>query len=376
MNINLLNRSYKKIAVIDTYISLMWCKRYYDIGAIDLQIEATTENLKLFKRNYFITRDDDDAIYRITNISLDTESNHDNSLIIGATECKDILNQRIIWNQTIFSGTAENYIRQIINENIISPVITNRVISNLAMKTANGYVDTIDAQSDYETVAETIISICKNYNYGWKITFENNIFYFDLYKGVDRSDSQSIVNPIKFSPEYDNLSSSKYELDTSEYKNAVLIGGEGEGNSQTFASVGDDIAGLDRYETYVEDSSSSNSGEITQDDYIAQLKAKGNEELAKVANVATFDGQVIAESYAYKTDYNLGDVVTVQNEYGITANARIIETLETWDTEGYTLELTFEYDGVEEDTGFITTQTDDILMTENNMRLQIEEYEE
>jgi hypothetical protein len=354
----------------------MWCKRYYDIGAIDLQIEATTENLKLFKRNYFINRDDDDAIYRITNISLDTESNHDNSLIIGATECKDILNQRIIWNQTIFSGTAENYIRQIINENIISPVITNRVISNLAMKTANGYVDTIDAQSDYETVAETIISICKNYNYGWKITFENNIFYFDLYKGVDRSDSQSIVNPIKFSPEYDNLSSSKYELDTSEYKNAVLIGGEGEGNSQTFASVGDDIAGLDRYETYVEHSSSSNSGEITQDDYIAQLKAKGNEELAKVANVATFDGQVIAESYAYKTDYNLGDVVTVQNEYGITANARIIETIETWDTEGYTLELTFEYDGVEEDTGFITTQTDDILMTENNMRLQIEEYEE
>ena len=41
-------------------------------------------------------------------------------------------------------------------------------------------------------------------------------------------------------------------------------------------------------------------------------------------------------------DYTLGDIVTVENEYGIRKNARVAAIMETWDDEGYTAVPTFE----------------------------------
>ena len=81
MNINVLNKQYQRIAVVDTFTSLMWCKRYYDVGALDLQIEATIENLKIFKKHYFITRDDDTNVYRIEAIEIDTNEDGDDVLL-------------------------------------------------------------------------------------------------------------------------------------------------------------------------------------------------------------------------------------------------------------------------------------------------------
>lgn len=42
----------------------------------------------------------------------------------------------------------------------------------------------------------------------------------------------------------------------------------------------------------------------------------------------------------------LGDIVTVQNEYGITMNARITEVIETFDENGYSVSPKFEYEEV------------------------------
>ena len=46
--------------------------------------------------------------------------------------------------------------------------------------------------------------------------------------------------------------------------------------------------------------------------------------------------------YKYKEDYNLGDIVNIVNEFGISINARITEIIESQDDNGYTIEPTFE----------------------------------
>ena len=52
---------------------------------------------------------------------------------------------------------------------------------------------------------------------------------------------------------------------------------------------------------------------------------------------------VISDIYKYKTDYNVGDIVTVENEYRITAETRIIEMIESWSADKmYTAIPTFE----------------------------------
>ena len=46
-------------------------------------------------------------------------------------------------------------------------------------------------------------------------------------------------------------------------------------------------------------------------------------------------GEVIASRYKYGTDYNLGDKVQVENEYGISGTAVVTEVTEVEDETGY-----------------------------------------
>jgi len=65
--------------------------------------------------------------------------------------------------------------------------------------------------------------------------------------------------------------------------------------------------------------------------------------MAEYVTVTSFTGEIITGlSYEYKKDYNLGDIINIVNEYGISINARISEILENQDENGYTMEPTFE----------------------------------
>lgn len=370
MDINVLNKNFEKIAVVDSFTSLIWCKRYFDIGALDLEIEATTETLSIFKRGYYITRDDDDTIFRIEALELDTTNDEGNSLIIGAFDCKKILNQRIIWEQVHWGGggTAEDFIRFLITKNVIAPSTSGRRITNFQLQSGKNFKETIERQVTYDLLGDTIIEICKAYGYGWKILFFNNAFHFDLYKGVDRSLDQNKNPKVIFSPEFENIVSSKYNEDTSDYRNVALVAGEGEGVERKKRTVGT-ATGLDRYELFVDASGiSRNEGteeEIDLPDYYEALINEGKEKLSEHIVTTSFEGEVNSDSYQYKTDYDLGDIVTVKNEYGITVNARITEIVETWDNEGYTCEPKFEYLEVPE----WEESVEGALLTENSVMM-------
>lgn len=101
MDINVLDHNFIKIAVVDNYTSLMWCKRYFEIGALDLEIEATRETIAIFKKGNYITREDDDAIYRIEAVELDTAEDKNNSLIVGAYDCKKYCNKGLFGSRSI-----------------------------------------------------------------------------------------------------------------------------------------------------------------------------------------------------------------------------------------------------------------------------------
>ena len=380
MEITILDNQLQKVAIVDDYVSLIWSKRYYDIGALDLEIEASTKNLSIFRKGYYITRKDDDAIYVIKALEIDTKENNDNSLIVGAYDCKEILQRRIIWKTVVFSGTVENYIRKLITDNVINPSATNRKINNFQLKAAKGYTERIDQQVTYNNLADKITEICTTFGYGWKVTLENGVFYFDLYKGVDHSTDQQENIKLIFSPDNENIISTKYKTDDSNFKNVALVGGEGEGTDRKLRTIGS-AAGINRYETFIDASGlSTNTEEGDLVDYYNALIAEGKEKLSEQAVVTSFEGEVDTNSYKYKTDYNLGDIVTVKNEYGIMAHARITEVIETWDDEGYTVEPKFEYfepiDFEVPVEGALLTENRMMLMSEvGNMPLEVEESE-
>lgn len=113
--------------------------------------------------------------------------------------------------------------------------------------------------------------------------------------------------------------------------------------------------------------------------YSVYLLNRGYEKLAEYGTAVSFEGSVEpSTTFEYKKDYWLGDLVTVENEYGVSVKARIIEIIEVCDDNGYSIEPKFEY--LEEDdstpsvvSGYILSEAGAKMLTENNKYLIREE---
>ena len=70
------------------------------------------------------------------------------------------------------------------------------------------------------------------------------------------------------------------------------------------------------------------------------MQSIGAQDLAGAQITQSFDGTINVNNgvYKYKENFNLGDLVTVQdNEIGLYINTRIIEVIETQDENGYNI---------------------------------------
>lgn len=348
MELYVLDKDFSASGIIDDYKSLIWSKRYAEFGDCEVYVGAKAEYLELLTVGRYLVRNDDDMVCRIETVELETDEENGDCLIITGYDCRKILSQRIVWSQTNFTGTVENYVRKLVNDAIVNPALSERKIANFKLGTVLGLTDRIEQQTTYSNLGEKIIELSKTYGYGSKVTLIDGIFTFNLYEGTDRSYSQSENPYVVFSSDFDNIISSVYKSDSSNRKNVALVGGEGEGASRKRVTVGDS-SGLDRYELFVDAQSVSSDLEEGQtlESYEDALKSKGVEELSEYEVVTSFDGEVEPNySYKYKEDYGLGDIVQVRNDYGVEASARITEVIETWDENGYSVIPTFEYSEV------------------------------
>lgn len=335
------------IDLVDVFESVIWNMQYYGPGDFELVVPATKKNVETLKEGRLLVREDDvredgfDNVMRIEGIHMSFQVEEGWVLTVTGKSLKSILSQRIIWSQTNLSGSVELGIRQVITENAISPADPARVIPNLILGVEQGFSDTFEAQLLGDNIAEWIEQTCKSYSMGWDINIRNGKFVFNLTKGVDRTVDQNVVTPVVFSPEYDNLITSDYTYDLGEFKNAALIGGEGEGIDQRTASVGT-ATGLDRYEAYIDGGSVSSNGEIiTPEQYIVLLENYGQEQLNQTYTVEKTEGTVIPNGmYKLNEDYFLGDMVSIQNGF-LEAQTRVIEIIYSEDENGWALTPTF-----------------------------------
>lgn len=342
MNVYILNTSFEKVAVVDTYQSLIWTKRYYEPGDFELYIPADVSLLQYLKQDYYVIRDDDERVMIIEKIEIKTDAENGDYFIVTGRSLESILARRIIWTQFNWSGTNTNVVTMIYNllsQNVISPdnLSTYRKIPNFTAETPPlTKTATINLQRRGDTLQEFITEIAKEFGIGWKITLSGSTMKFAMFEG-----SESIAT---FSYEYDNLLNTDYVNDKTNYKNAALILGEGEGTARKSQYITPTATGLNRREVYIDARDiSSNDGEITSAEYYQKLKQRGVDKMTEFVASETFEGEIEpSTTFLYKKDYNLGDIVTVKNQYGIEAHPRIVEIIENFDDTGYKVVPAFE----------------------------------
>lgn len=334
------NDTFTKIKVIDNATSVIWVKRFNAVGNFELYIKASTELLELFTGDIFITRDESNVGMYVEKVQLNTDSENGDYLVITGRSAECILSWRVVM-RVVYSSestTAEYIIRNSIDKTLISDIIPNNNISWLTLGEDHEWQDYITRQYTGKNVLDIVQDLCVTYNYGFEFEWNGSGFTINLYKGTDRSYDQTDNTYIVFSPEFENLGNTEYIQDTMNYANAAIIGGEGEGTERKFAVVlPQGITGFNRRMIYI-DARQSSSDDLTESQYTDMLIAQGKEELEQRKITTSFNGEILNyNNYTYGVDYNLGDKVSIINEYGIRGNATITEITEVEDDTGYKL---------------------------------------
>lgn len=346
MELYVFDRELNFIGITESFNSLRWVRRYSKSGEFELQCALTEEALTLLARGNIIYKKDNEAGYiEYRNLKQDTEGKE--ILAIKGKFLTSYLNRRIIWGTNIFNTTSENAMRTLINNNCINPSDSTRIIPNVILGTLQGYTDTVDYQVSYANLADELENLSNISNLGHRINLDinNKKLVFEVYKGLDRSINQSINPRCIFSKEFENILEQDYTDSLNNYKNLCLIGGIGEGAARKSVTVGNST-GLERFEVFNDQKSLSNvvdSVVMSDIDYNNLLIGKGNETLAETKEIQTFDSKInLNSNLKYKTDFDLGDIVTyLSKKWNVTVDSRITEIEEVYEESGQQINITF-----------------------------------
>ena len=364
----MLNTSLEAVKIIDEFDSFIWTDRYSAYGDFELYLAPTEGNLTYVDHNSneiksieecYLISNESEHVMIIEDIQIDSDVENGSQLYISGRSLESILNRRIIWKQTVISGNLQNAIKKLLNENIINPSDSKRKVNNLIFEESTDTAITSlkisgKAQFTGDNLYDVITSLCDIFGIGFKITLsEANQFVFKLYSGVDRSYNQSENPYVAFSPSFDNLRNSSYLKSKKNLKTITLVAGEGEGAERKTVSVdvsNGSATGLDRRELYTDarDISSNvtdengNSTTLSPEDYNAQLTERGNEKLSEYVSIQAFEGEAEPNmTYKFETDYFIGDIVQIMNEYGIESRSRITEVMRSESSSGIEIYPTF-----------------------------------
>lgn len=360
MEVYIKNPALETIGIVDVYTSIIWTKRYYTAGDFELYLPVSAEMLQLLQIGNYVVRQDDDSVMIIESIQITTDAETGNYLTVSGRSFESVLSRRIIWGQKTVNGQFAPIVYMLIRENAIE-TSEERIIPGLTIDVDLTYNDLVQAQYTGDNLYDVICELCSMCGYGWKITLENDAFVFRLYRGTDHSYNQSENPYVTFSPEFDNLINSNYQFDKTNYANAALIGGEGEGYARKQASVGT-ATGLDRYEIFVDangvSSNADSENPISAEEYTIMLQTEGMKALTEHLATEAFEGEAEETTYVYKEHWNVGDIVQVENEYGVQAAPRILEVIENIDETGRKIIPTWELE-----TGI--TESDKIILRDS-----------
>lgn len=347
MELYIFDRNLNFQGILESFFSLIWTRRYSKCGEFELHCSLTSETLNLLQRSNVIWKKDDLEAGYIEYRNLKQDAEGKEVLVIKGKFLTGYLNRRIIWGIENLNTTAELAMRQLINNHAINPANTDRKIDMLTLGDLKGYTNNIDKQVSYKNLLETVEEISSTDGLGIRtlLDIENKQMIFDIYEGLNRTAEQSENAPAIFSREFENVLEQEYIDSFNNYRNTVLVAGEGEGVEREFVAI-ENGQGLDRYELFIDArdlQSEIDGATIPIEEYKEILKNRGISKLSEYKEIQTFESKInLNSNLTYKEDFDLGDVVTcTSKKWGITIDTRITEIEEVYEETGKQINVTF-----------------------------------
>lgn len=327
MEIRIYDCEFNFIGVIENHTSLLWHRTYNECGDFTLTVPITWQNINYLQLGNIVwVRDKIEAgIIESKEILQQVESD---TMTIKGRFLEAYLGRRLI-NVAEYSGKTEIAMRALFGQIPSIPMVE--------LGELNGYSEEISYQAIYKNMLEAEEKLAKSANFGFRMRplFADKKIIFDIYKGVNHTYNQYDNEKVIFSEEYGNLSDVRVSENDQLYYNVITVGGKNQTDEMVYVTVGNTEAqGIERREAYL-DATDVQAEEMTEEQFIETLKARGNSALGGRSKSNSFECVVIPNwNFIYGKDYDIGDIITVRKkDWGISENLRVSEVTEIYEHE-------------------------------------------
>ena len=219
---------------IDGFQSLIWKNAWTECGSFKLYLNGEYFQDVKSARYVFQTGENDTAI--IEGIGYSDGSGSEDFYAKGR-HLNALLCDCVIPKTETLRGNLETKIRALVKKYAIDD--STQKVPKLQLGELQGYTESIDTQITGEELSVALYSLLNPRGMSWelKYDFENDVIYFNILKGKDRTQDQTENTWATFSTSRENIRSTEYSYDDSDYKNYAYVAGEGEGNNRTVVEV-------------------------------------------------------------------------------------------------------------------------------------------
>jgi len=309
---------------------ISWDRKYYETGKYTLQIAASDYDPAMA----YVYSNDRPELGIVEQVKY---TDDDEMVVLSGFFAERILNRRCIYPMLKQSSTRSKFCAD--------------AVAAYPVDGVDIVIDTYDNTGDVATRQETggqLDEVCHSMlqaeekAYRCYVDYETGKLHFQIYQGVDRTQSQSENNFVVFSPAWRNMKKLTVTSDNSNYYNYFVAGGQGEGADRVYVVI-DLSAGEPMRQKFLDMRDVEKAEDMTAAQYEAVLIAKAVERAASYVDIKNveFDADT-SRSFQYLVDYDLGDKCDIIiDKMRLAFEARIIEVLETWTKNVHKVTLVF-----------------------------------
>lgn len=348
MELYTLDSSFRRIAVVDRYESLIWTERYAEAGDFNLVIEATDDARSTLVKGTRLALNRSDRVMTIEEVESKDDSEGRLLLTVKGPSLESAMDQRstrgapgsplTTWTIT---DTPTNIARQIFtatcgvnSQGIAADSFPFYTTGSLYPAGTNAEPTVTGA---FTVPTDTVYNVIKNladiYGFGFRLYRgpDTSKIYFDIYTGSDRTTAQTSLKSVIFSKNYGTLDEVSELNSITDWKNVAYVYSDNGATVVTTPGF-ENVTGFDRRVLIVD---AQVDPSLTGSALYNALQLLGQQELAKHQQLQAIDGQAPQLSlFKYGVDYQLGDLVEMRNEQGDTQNMRVTEQIFVQDEQG------------------------------------------
>lgn len=356
-----LTNGFVRDQVITGFISFIWTERYNTAGEFQIVIKSTYPNRQLLADGTYIGKKGSTYVMKIDTITDAVDENTgEQNLTVTGKSLEILLDDRIAAVVTtttttdvppvttttltdwLATGTAGAVARDIFNRICVEGVLdTNDSIPGYTFGTLlpagnlGEPTDIISLDAAPASVYSTLTQLCNTYSLGFRFAKDGDTghIYFEVYVGNDRTSTQTILEPVIFDQNLNNLTGVN-KLTSSAVLKTVAYVYATNGYEIVYSPTADPSASGDQRRVLLISSSNSLPAGT---DLTAALQQEGQIALAAQREIYAFDGQIPVQiPYMYGRDYGLGDLVEERSSDGFGGLMLVTEHISSSDDTGDT----------------------------------------